>query len=95
MNLKEYPRAAQLKKVTVLLLTAASLSQMDRVKKVNENGIPAEKPRKNIATTRGCNQTAKASFQVRFFLSGLLILVFSSHCDYPIRFKTEVIMHTL
>jgi len=53
INLKEYPRAAQLKKVTVLRLTPASLSQIERVKKINENGIPAEKPRKSMATALG------------------------------------------
>jgi hypothetical protein len=68
----------------VLRLIPASLSQMERVKKVRENGIPAENPRKSMATTRGCNQMATVSPQVRFFVSGLLILVFSPHYDYSV-----------
>ena len=36
INLKEYPSAAQLKKVTVLRSTPASVSQTERVKKIKE-----------------------------------------------------------
>ena len=52
-NLKEYPRAAQLKKVTADLSTPASLSHKDRDEKINNMGKPAENPKKSMVTTLG------------------------------------------
>jgi len=52
-NLKEYPRAAQLKKVTADRSTPASLSHRDRDEKINNRGRPAENPKKSMVTTLG------------------------------------------
>ena len=64
MNLKEYPNAAQAKKVIVERLTPASLSQRERDEKISRMGIPAEKPRKSIVTTLGCKKLLNVSFHV-------------------------------
>ena len=55
-NLNEYARAAQLKYVTVERATPASLSQTDREENMSKSGTPAEKPKNNIDTTRGCKK---------------------------------------
>jgi hypothetical protein len=54
--LNEYARAAQLKYVTVERATPASLSQTDREENMSKSGTPAEKPKNNIDTTRGCKK---------------------------------------
>jgi len=56
INLNEYPRAAQLKKVTADLLTPASRSHMESVEKIRRIGTPAENPRKSMVKTLGCVQ---------------------------------------
>lgn len=58
-NLNEYARAAQLKYVTVERATPASLSQTDREENMSKSGTPAEKPKNNIDTTRGCKKAWK------------------------------------
>lgn len=62
-NLKEYPSAAQLKKVTADRLTPASRSQTESVEKIRRMGIPAENPRNSMATARGLVKEAKESRQ--------------------------------
>ena len=62
-NLKEYPRAAQLKNVTAARSTPASRNQAERVEKIRRMGIPAENPRNNMVMTRGCVQLLIVSFQ--------------------------------
>lgn len=62
--MNEYPRAAQLKKVTAARCTPASRSQADRVEKISRMGIPAENPRSSMVIVRGWSQARKASFQL-------------------------------
>jgi len=81
-NLKEYPRAAQLKKVTVDLLTPASVSQTERVEKISRIGIPAEKPRNSMVMTLGWVQAVIVAAHDRFLSISRLIVVFFSHSDY-------------
>ena len=53
MNLNEYPRAAQLKKVTEALSTPASLSHRERDEKIRRRGRPAENPNASMVNTLG------------------------------------------
>jgi hypothetical protein len=76
-NLKEYPKAAQLKNVTADLSTPASLSQTDRVEKMSRMGRPAEKPKKSIAIAFGCIHERILSLKVPLRLAVWLIVVFS------------------
>jgi hypothetical protein len=76
-NLKEYPKAAQLKNVTVARSTPASRNQADRVEKINKIGIPAENPRSSMEITRGWSQAWKISFQSLLLALVPIILVFS------------------
>ena len=69
-NLKEYPRAAQLKNVTVDRSTPASRSQTDSVLNMSSIGRPAEKPRKSMASARGWTRALMAMAQL-LFLSGI------------------------
>lgn len=62
MNLNEYPKDAQLKKVTADRSIPASRSQRERVEKMIMLGIPAENPRNSIAVTRGWKKDERASF---------------------------------
>jgi hypothetical protein len=77
-NLKEYPKAAQLKKVTADLSTPASRNQTDKVENINKIGIPAENPRKSMAIALGCIQARKLSAQDGISNPSRLIVVFSS-----------------
>ena len=77
-NLKEYPNAAQLKKVTAARSTPASRNHTDRVEKINKIGIPAENPRKSMAIALGCIQTLRLSLQDGISNPSRLIVVFSS-----------------
>ena len=52
-NLNEYPRAAQLKKVTAERETPASLNQSDKLEKMSSIGMPAENPSNNMIHTEG------------------------------------------
>jgi hypothetical protein len=52
-NLNEYPRAAQLKKVTAERSTPASNSHADKVENISKMGMPAENPRNSMVMTRG------------------------------------------
>jgi hypothetical protein len=63
-NLNEYPRAAQLKKVTVDRPTPASLSHKDRDEKINNMGRPAENPKKIMVTTLGWKKDRTDSCQL-------------------------------
>ncbi len=69
-NLKEYPRAAQLKNVTVDRSTPASRSQTDSVLNMSSMGRPAEKPRKSMVSARGWTSALMAMAQL-LFLSGI------------------------
>ena len=51
-NLKEYPNAAQLKKVMAVRVISASPNHSDKLEKISRIGIPAENPRKNIIIAR-------------------------------------------
>jgi hypothetical protein len=62
-NLKEYPKAAQLKKVTALRSTPASSIHNDRDEKISNSGNPAEKPSKTITHTRRCPNNARLCAQ--------------------------------
>lgn len=53
-NLKEYPNAAQLKKVTADRSIPASLNQRPKEENISNNGMPAEKPKKSMVITLGC-----------------------------------------
>ncbi len=90
-NLKEYPRAAQLKNVTEDFFTPASVSQIDNVPNISKIGIPADIPRKNIVITRGCSHDCTISFQVRFTIGTLLIIVFTLKSDYAVIFTLEML----
>ena len=69
-NLKEYPRAAQLKNVTVDRWTPASRSQTDNVLNISSIGSPAENPRKSMASARGWARALMAVAQL-LLLSGI------------------------
>ena len=58
-NLKEYPKAAQLKKVTADRSIPASRNHNESEEKINRSGTPAEKPRNNMVMTRGCPNDCK------------------------------------
>ena len=61
-NLNEYPRAAQLKKVTALLSIPASPNHKDKLEKINRIGIPAEKPKNSMINARRSKNAVKADF---------------------------------
>jgi len=65
-NLKEYPNAAQLKKVILDFFKPASPSQSESDENINRIGIPAEKPRNNILITAGSAIASHASRQLFF-----------------------------
>tara|TARA_B100001094_G_C18165094_1_gene791555 strand:- start:1409 stop:1642 length:234 start_codon:yes stop_codon:yes gene_type:complete len=69
--LKEYPKAAQEKKVTADLVTPASLSHRDSEEKISSIGIPAERPRKSMVITEGLVKSFNASSQLLVGVSGL------------------------
>ena len=58
-NLKEYPSAAQLKKVTALRSTPASPSHSDKDEKISKIGMPAENPMASRHNTRQSHSVAR------------------------------------
>lgn len=91
INLNENPKAAQLKKVTDDLLTPASVSQMDKVAKINHRGIPAEIPRKNMVRQRGCPQLLSISTQLRCVVKAFLMPYLASFSIYAVNFGLEML----
>ena len=65
-NLKEYPRAAQLKYVTTERSTPASRNHSDSDEKINRIGTPAENPKNSMVITRGWRKARRVSIKFHF-----------------------------
>src|SRR5574343_1579954 len=81
-NLKEYPNAAQLKKVTALLSMPASPNHRDKLEKISRIGIPAENPKNSMIKARRSKKARKAC--VQSWLCEVIVLRVS------IRFKAAI-----
>ena len=82
MNLSPYNNATQLMYPIVLLLIPLRASHADNVPNTSNKGKPAEKPKNNMAITRGCLYFINALAHELFLVCCMLLISIIPACNH-------------